>query len=871
MVKYTMRLGSAFLRNINASLDFGEELDMNGLSKKCDQNDLVSLLGLHAVSPLEAFMERPEAWTFKNIPKREQTADLVDFAVENDGLLLKYVSKKLITPELCEKAVMQNGRALRAVPEKYLSAALCAQAVASSGYAIKDVPAEFLTYDLMKMAVSHSVKIENEWDHAPIADIPYISLTAELNMLSVQYCPRSLKNIYKKFMSKKLLTEALSRDGTAIEFVPENKMTDELIQLAVKSDPRAWELVPESKKTKQRKKQIQEICPGARNAITSRSDARLKEKTFLPERPKPVIFSLKAKRVQTPKSVAPEFTRVEKRGEQALCHYGMMDDRTMVPVYYISDIHLEFQLRPIYHAGITTGEIEHFLDQNIRTMIKGADTQNGYLLIAGDVADSTALHRMFFMKLKEYWRGTILAVLGNHELWDDHPESAEEQYQERTVDEIVEDYCDPEPYLREFVDSPGILQNSLFVRYKNQEDRIVSENQILDATAEELRELCERSTFLVLGGIGFSGRNPHYNADLGLYRETVQTLEEDRKQSDRFLRVYQKIEACAGERRVIVLTHTQAENWLNEPYNPHWIYINGHTHINALLRKPDGTTVLSDNQIGYQPCKWKLSGFTVSGWYDPLEKYENGIHLITADLYADFNAGRGIVSTRCSYEGDIYALKRDGIYLFLLKRGKTLCLLEGSRRHRLECTDMAYYYDHMSQYHQNIKSAMMPYRQAVQQLAEEVRQFGGTGTVHGCIVDISFFSHLYLNPFDGTVSPYWTLDTLSREVYDTVLALIQAQEPQLKKRYLKAAEKQEIPLLSRCADGGTSHGKEALASVPRVLLGTELYEPSRAMRAVQYVFDQDVIRVWNEEILCANFGVIDGHPEKLLPESVGRL
>lgn len=99
--------------------------------------------------------------------------------------------------------------------------------------------------------------------------------------------------------------------------------------------------------------------------------------------------------------------------------------------------------------------------------------------------------------------------------------------------------------------------------------------------------------------------------------------------------------------QVIVLTHTPVYDWLDEPTNPKWIYINGHTHQNSVIRKKDGTTILSDNQIGYKPSMWKLNSFEISGWYDTLKDMPDGVRVITSNEYKDFWNGRGVSVSGC--------------------------------------------------------------------------------------------------------------------------------------------------------------------------------------------------------------------------------
>ena len=91
----------------------------------------------------------------------------------------------------------------------------------------------------------------------------------------------------------------------------------------------------------------------------------------------------------------------------------------------------------------------------------------------------------------------------------------------------------------------NILQNALYIKYKNQSDRVINEKQIISLSEKELGDICKESILIILGGIGFSGLNPKYNASFGLYAETITNLDEDKKLSARFKRVYDKIMKCA--------------------------------------------------------------------------------------------------------------------------------------------------------------------------------------------------------------------------------------------------------------------------------------------------------------------------------------
>ena len=129
-------------------------------------------------------------------------------------------------------------------------------------------------------------------------------------------------------------------------------------------------------------------------------------------------------------------------------------------------------------------------------------------------------------------------------------------------------------------------------------------------------------------------------------------------------------------------------------------------------------------------------------WYDPFEGFRDGIYKIDSEQYKEFNRGRGIKSNGCAYEGDIYMLKREKKYMFILQTPRSLCLLVGGRRNRLGENNIQYYYDNMIIYSKRICELIKPYQIILKQLSEEVKSIGGTGLIHGCIVDISYYSHI---------------------------------------------------------------------------------------------------------------------------------
>jgi len=133
----------------------------------------------------------------------------------------------------------------------------------------------------------------------------------------------------------------------------------------------------------------------------------------------------------------------------------------------------------------------------------------------------------------------------------------------------------------------GILMNSVLAA-KPQECLVgglcvLTEEMLLNTSTDDLQEFFDECSMIVLGGLGFCGLNPRYNADTGLFRDRV-SREEDIERSKRFGAVYDRVMSCASDKHVVVLTHTQIEDWTTDAPNKGWVYVNGHTHRNGLAK-----------------------------------------------------------------------------------------------------------------------------------------------------------------------------------------------------------------------------------------------------------------------------------------------
>ena len=539
--------------------------------------------------------------------------------------------------------------------------------------------------------------------------------------------------------------------------------------------------------------------------------------------------------------------------------------------FYITDLHLESQLGL---TGMTVDEIKGNVAQKVDEMLGGLskeDMADGVLLVGGDVADSEEVAKIFFDAVFFHFHGPIIFVLGNHELWDGCTYANGESRRKRSIDEVVAAYKRFYKVGSGFEGKTYCLENEVLVCYKNSMQRnsdefgvgrktagmprgglcVLTEEMLLHTSTDDLREFFDECSMIVLGGLGFCGLNPRYNADTGLFRDRV-SREEDIERSKRFRAVYDRVMSCASDKRVVVLTHTQMEDWTTDAPNKGWVYVNGHTHQNGLVKTDDGVAVLYDNQVGYKPKKWHLNQFSLERYYDPFEAWADGIYQITPQQYMDFNAGRGIQMEYFRQQGDIYALKQKGIYMFMLQYGLGLYLLRGGQKlnvfHELE-----YYAANLEKYVEKIQMAFRPYRNALDKIAAEVKRFGGSGYVHGSIVDIDFYNHINLDPFNGIIMPYFALDTTGRIGFCSIRELLESSP-------IPAQGSNGNPLLStytKLLDAGgmsilvPTVKEDALAVVPtEVLDEKDIYAPSRVMKSIQYLLDKGVVRVWNDAVLA---------------------
>ena len=440
---------------------------------------------------------------------------------------------------------------------------------------------------------------------------------------------------------------------------------------------------------------------------------------------------------------------------------------------YISDLHLDFLVKQRFPDGATKNQIVKYIRGLIYKLFDNSPEiyECKYIVICGDVSASFELTKIFYGNLSSLISfGTqLIAILGNHELWD-----FPEDLSFRNVVQKYEDFFETLRF------PPILLQNDLYVETADADREWIStrhiyrQEDLLKMTISEISELGEKSRTMIFGGLGFSGCNGECNASSGLYRSRI-TTEEDIELSLITQTLYLRLETALSNKRMIVATHMPMKDWSHScSYQPEWFYIWGHTHRNELDAERH---FFADNQVGYHKSEMQIKTFSISNIYNTFENYTDGIHEITAEEYRSYNVGINI-RMRFSEPKDtesIFLLKNGGFHMFILRNSKNdLCLLSGGKRKKLREKRLENIYRALGVYGTSITNGMSQYRELMNAASSEVRRLGFSGRIHGCIIDVDYGHHLFINPLNGHIAAYYALDIVNKGFYKNPLSMIVA-------------------------------------------------------------------------------------------------
>ncbi len=854
----------------------------------------------------------------KQIYKKDQTPEMCKVAINQNPKALLYASKTCIDKKTCLVAVKKNGNVFRYVPSKFFTIKMCLLAVQTNPDLLNYVPDNWRTREICLLAVTkkpgtlyyvpHERRYEILNEETPAQLLKSI---VEFNIEWLMYMPDCRKGILicltgikKDFSASQYLSESIKQNQEILDYQKSqgkinifSKLYNSdaglfTIKIKVVYDSRPstlddCRLIDKSYTVKVEFRNFDEFYSFLDGNLY---DAELRTYKFngidlkqyniegavihqdvLAEQGlfDGSYFEGLKKRIEDI-----ELTEVEKNEICLLTGLNYPKpvdedgyerfDKDHIPFFYVSDIHLCHRVLHKFKQRATKEETRSYVKFLARKMLESVGTvpYDSYLLIAGDTSSEFEIAKTFFEELVLFWKPKkIVVILGNHELWDPWDE----------MENNIQVY-------RDYFKGLGItfLQNDFLLVKNRQQHFIISEDKILELSVNQIRELAEECSIAVLGGIGFSGLNDKYNAvnmRYGKSFEEAETAEaafqRDISEARRFDDIYRKLLMALPHSRIIVLTHMQKWDWNTDSHNPNWIYINGHTHQNY-FDISNKKAVYADNQIGYNTETIGLKYFYIDNEYDIFAYLEDGIHEITKSQYSDFNKGKLVKMSFGRDDGRIYMIKKNGKYIFFLyclyskqSKNKYLYFLNGGRpgkllRNNLE--DLKYYYATLDNYTENVHQLLDRYTGGQKEISQFVKNLGGSGKIHGCIVDVekpgnfeSFsYCHLFVNPTDGKVTPYFAYDTTSRIVYKDFKALLESQKS-CKLLYSNYTRREKELCLNMPSLQYSSQLEEWGDESSMYDEGSYLYKISRIIKSLQYVAEKSIVRIWNEELLNYNF------------------
>lgn len=499
-------------------------------------------------------------------------------------------------------------------------------------------------------------------------------------------------------------------------------------------------------------------------------------------------------------------------------------------IYYISDLHLLHRLKDTCK---TKEDVFYELQKIIDNMLADISDKSGknILLIGGDTSSDLQLFNQFIMLLRHSIDNLriniqVVFLLGNHELWG---------FKDNTLDEIVQKYEDVITKQK-----MHLLQNDILYSDDSNSIYKINADELRTQKRTSIRDTLKSARIILFGGLAFAGQNIDFNAKNGIYRATINRTREI-EESAKFNSLYETICNTLPDRKVIVFTHMPQKDWCSvDSQQSGFVYVSGHTHRNCFY--DDGEyRIYADNQIGYKRNIPHLKYFYLDDAYDIFSDYEDGIYEITKEQYIDFYRGKNIPMDFSLHVNILYMLKKDGYYCFLHRETNgNLNILNGGARKKLPVVDINYCYDNMDLVINYIKPPLDKFTIIQKKIANTVKKIGGSGEIHGAIIDIDYWNHIYVNPIDGSITSYYATDMIYKEIYHSVSKLLELKCPALYANYikmLKGESQTNIALFN--------NDNVALDMPPQVYLNTDIYKASREIKKMQRL-DSKILSTWHE-------------------------
>lgn len=587
-----------------------------------------------------------------------------------------------------------------------------------------------------------------------------------------------------------------------------------------------------------------------------------------------------------------------------------------ITVYYISDIHLEYHIKKSFPNG-ATAEQEKLLVKKIVSDLLTEEIviggRNGIILFGGDTASSFELSRLFYREFVSEWdrlnkayynevkelkkecdriKKRINAWKKEH-TWTKNAARDLLEYSEKRVPtevkQLISEYRELEqnlfqkegafgyetrhewhaPYKRIF----SVIGNHEFWDFSSEKECVQAYQKLFDDCGifflynnwkyirKSTDPFMNKHNIAIIGGVGFAGYNPTFNANNDIYLGTI-TRNEEVELTQRWEDFYSR--SVIGARKenclLLILTHNPPSDWTKQKQlDSNCIYFYGHNHRNTLdYFEGTNTYVFADNQIGYESSDIAFKKEKLNAKANPFSFYDDGAHIVTADEYVLYYryiyirmSGVKEIEKKVSDGGDFYMIKDKGFYgFFVVQRHGTKKSLPGTyiccggQLIRIsDATDIDYFRNKFSDMIRTYLAIISPYRAVQENIASAVKSFGGSGKIHGSIIDIDFFNHIMLNRNDGELTYYYSPEFGIVKRYNCLANLLQENNKPLFDNYCK--KNHDLLMESEAQQETEDYSKGRFVKVD---IKNSPYADSRKIEQLQKLFDAKVLRIWDDSI-----------------------
>lgn len=537
-------------------------------------------------------------------------------------------------------------------------------------------------------------------------------------------------------------------------------------------------------------------------------------------------------------------------------------------IFYISDIHIMHKLLNEYKSSIDKNNITEYVNYIVNGLFTEdlicsiRSYRDTIILFAGDISSEFEITKEFYTEfvrryreIKGYTKVYVYAILGNHEYWsfksiEDCTSAYEVLFKSLGIiflDNTLTWLGDYRLAYRVIRDDKG-----KFVDIERNERGRARHLKREEDPEEYDRQMIYTPNMMIVGGTGFAGSNQQFNASNGIYKDSINRSQE-LDETNRWNTIYNKAIEMSRENNcmLVILTHNPMSDWSNKFINNvNTVYINGHTHKNEMYNDFDNNIhIISDNQIGYENKLIKFKEIHIFKRINPFINYSDGYHNITPKDYLRFNycineiiQGTTMIENHInSYGWGFYMIKHEGYYGFFLISDKYNYICMGGSFKKIGKSNGIEELDkQFTEIIQKYLKLVSPYRNAQENISKFVKSFGGSGKIHGTIIDIDFLNHIMLNPLDGTITYYYAPMFGLAQKYDNMLDLLEDRNEQLANNYKKVLDIKENNIIEKT---------NIENKLEHIDIKNSIYSTSRKLNQIQRLFDKKVLRDWDIKIL----------------------